>query len=60
MNTIDEINIKVNVDSEEVEEATDKINDLADALDRIVPNVTVKNNKAVYVTINNWNASSED
>lgn len=49
------IDLKISVDTEELERAKDIAEELAEQCVRIVPNVTIRNNKNVYVTINNWN-----
>lgn len=51
----DNMELKVSVDTEELEKARDIAEELADQCERIVPNITIRNNKNVYVTINNWN-----
>lgn len=52
MNTID---AKIAVDTQELEDATDLISEVGERLSSVVPNITIRNNNAVYVTINNFN-----
>lgn len=52
---IDTMEVGVSVDTEELERAKDIAEELAEQCTRIVPNITIRNNKNVYVTINNWN-----
>ena len=49
------VDLKISVDTEELERAKDIAEELAEQCERIVPNITIRNNKNVYVTINNWN-----
>ena len=50
------INVDVKVNKEEVE---DTITELKEAID-VRPNITVRNNKNVYVTINYFNESEKE
>ena len=52
--------VEVSVDTGELEKARDIAGELADECERIVPNITIRNNRNVYVTINNWNRADED
>lgn len=52
MNTI---NAKIAVDTQELEDATDLIEEVGERLNTVVPNITIRNNQNVYVTINNFN-----
>lgn len=53
------IDLKISVDTEELERAKDIAEELAEQCERIVPNITIRNNKNVYVTINNWNVTDK-
>ena len=50
-----EINTKITVDTQELEDARDLIEDVSAELRSVVPNITIRNNQNVYVTINNFN-----
>lgn len=50
------INVDVKVNKEEVE---DTITELKEAVD-VRPNITIRNNKNVYVTINYFNESEKE
>ena len=50
-----EINTKITVDTQELEDAKDLIEDVSAELRSVVPNITIRNNNNVYVTINNFN-----
>lgn len=56
----DEIKMKVSVDTEELEDAGDLITDLKQRINSTVPNVTIRNNQNVYVTINNYAITESD
>ena len=51
----EEINTKISVDTEELEDAADLIKEVGERLSSVIPNITIRNNKNVYVTINNFN-----
>jgi hypothetical protein len=55
-----EIKTKVTVDTQELEDATDLIEEVGERLDSVVPNITIRGNENVYVTINNFNATAEE
>lgn len=55
-----EINTKITVDTQELEDARDLIEDVSAELRSVVPNITIRNNQAVYVTINNFNATERE
>lgn len=55
MNEIKEIKAKITVDTQELEDATDLIDEVGERLNSVVPNITIRNNQNVYVTINNFN-----
>lgn len=46
---------KVTVDTQELEDAADLIEEVGERLSSVVPNITIRNNQNVYVTINNFN-----
>ena len=50
-----EINTKITVDTQELEDARDLIEDVSAELRSVVPNITIRNNQNVYVTVNNFN-----
>lgn len=52
---MNEIKAKITVDTQELEDATDLIEEVGDRLNNVVPNITIRNNQNVYVTINNFN-----
>lgn len=57
MNTIE---TKLKVDTQELEDAQDLISEVSGRLSSVVPNITIRNNSAVYVTINNFNATEKE
>ncbi len=50
-----EIKTKISVDTQELEDATDLIEEVGERLHSVVPNIVIRNNQNVYVTINNFN-----
>lgn len=54
-----EINTKISVDTEELEDAADLIEEVGERLSSVVPNITIRNNQNVYVTINNFNKAEK-
>ena len=52
---MNEIKAKIKVDTQELEDATDLIEEVGERLKSVVPNITIRNNQNVYVTINNFN-----
>ena len=52
---MNEIKTKVSVDTQELEDATDLIEEVGERLHSVVPNIIIRNNQNVYVTINNFN-----
>lgn len=50
------IDLKVNVDDEGLEDTVDMLREATDLL----PNITIRNNEQVYVTINNFNATAKE
>ena len=51
-----DINLKVNVDDEELEDTVDMLREVTDLL----PSITIRNNEQVYVTINNFNTTAKE
>ena len=52
---MNEIKAKIAVDTQELEDATDLIEEVGERLHSTVPNIVIRNNQNVYVTINNFN-----
>jgi hypothetical protein len=52
---MDEIKTKISVDTQELEDATDLIEEVGERIHSVVPNIVIRNNQNVYVTINNFN-----
>jgi len=52
---VDEIKTKISVDAQELEDATDLIEEVGERLHSVVPNIVIRNNQNVYVTVNNFN-----
>ena len=52
---MNEIKAKVTVDTKELEDATDLIEEVGERLNSVVPNIIIRNNQNVYVTVNNFN-----
>jgi len=50
-----EIKTKITVDTQELEDATDLVEEVRERLNSVVPNITIRNNQNVYVTVNNFN-----
>jgi len=50
-----EIKTKITVDTQELEDATDLIEEVRERLNSVVPNIVIRNNQNVYVTVNNFN-----
>ena len=50
-----EIKTKITVDTQELEDATDLIEEVGERLNSVVPNIIIRNNQNVYVTVNNFN-----
>ena len=57
---MNEIKAKITVDTQELEDATDLIEEVGERLNSVVPNITIRNNQNVYVTINNFNQPTDD
>jgi len=57
---MNEIETKISVDTEQLEDATDLIEEVSERLHSVVPNITIRNNQNVYVTINNFNQPTDD
>ncbi len=60
MKEINELKTKISVDTEELEDATDLISEVGERLTSVVPNITIRGNENVYVTINNFNATAKE
>ena len=54
------IETKITVDTQEHEDAAYLIDEVGARLSSVVPNITIRNNQAVYVTINNFNATEKE
>lgn len=54
-----EIKTKISVDTQELEDATDLIEEVGERLHSVVPNIVIRNNQNVYVTINNFNETEK-
>ena len=52
---MNEIKTKISVDTQELEDATDLIAEVGERLKSVVPNIVIRNNQNVYVTVNNFN-----
>lgn len=52
----EKINIDVEVNTEEIEKAKEK----AEELEEILPKIVIKNNQNVYLTINHFTEKTED
>lgn len=52
---MNEIKTKISVDAQELEDATDLIEEVGERLHSVVPNIVIRNNQNVYVTVNNFN-----
>ena len=52
---MNEIETKINVDTQELEDASNLIEEVGERLNSVVPNIVIRNNQNVYVTINNFN-----
>ena len=57
---MNEIKAKITVDTQELEDATDLIEEVGERLNSVVPNITIRNNNTVYVTINNFNETEKE
>ena len=57
---MNEIKAKVTVDTQELEDASDLIEEVGERLNSVVPNITIRGNENVYVTINNFNATAKE
>lgn len=54
-----EIKTKISVDTQELEDATDLIAEVGERLHSVVPNITIRNNQNVYVSIYNYNETEK-
>lgn len=57
---MNEIKSKITVDTQELEDAADLVEEVGERLTSVVPNITIRNNQNVYVTINNFNQPTDD
>ena len=57
---MNEIKAKISVDTQELEDATDLIEEVSERLNSVVPNITIRNNQNVYVSIYNYNATEKE
>lgn len=57
---MNEIKTKVSVDMGQLEEATDLIEEVSEKLHSVVPNITIRNNENVYVSIYNFNTTEKE
>lgn len=51
-----ELDFKINIDDEGLEDTVDILKEATDLL----PNITIRNNENVYVTINNFNTTAKE
>lgn len=56
---MNEIKAKVSVDTEELEDASNLIDEVSERLNSVVPNITIRNNQNVYVSIFNYNETEK-
>ena len=56
---MNEIKSKITVDTQELEDATDLIGEVSERLNSVVPNITIRNNQNVYVSIFNYNETEK-
>lgn len=56
---MNKIDTKITVDTQELEDAADLIAEVDERLHNVVPNITIRNNQNVYVTINNFNETEK-
>ena len=56
---MNEIKSKITVDTQELEDATDLIAEVGERLHSVVPNITIRNNQNVYVSIYNYNETEK-
>ena len=61
---IDDISVKLTADTEQFAEdmnvATDAVDMYADAVNRVVPNITLRGCTNIYMTINNFNETEKE
>lgn len=55
-NNKNQLDFKINIDDEGLEDTVDKLREVTD----LIPNITIRNNEQVYVTINNFNTPAKD
>lgn len=56
---MNEIKTKITADTQELEDASDLIEEVGERLNSVVPNITIRNNQNVYVTIYNFNETEK-
>lgn len=56
---MNEIETKISVDTEQLEDATELIEEVSERLHSVVPNITIRNNQNVYVSIFNYNETEK-
>ena len=56
---MNEIKAKISVDTQELEDATDLIEEVSERLHSVVPNITIRNNQNVSVSIYNYNETEK-
>ena len=56
---MNEIKAKISADTEQLEDATDLIEEVSERLHSVVPNITIRNNQNVYVSIFNYNETEK-
>lgn len=56
MTDTEKIKFDIDVDTEKIQDAADIIHECLNT----VPNITIRNNESVYVTINNFNQTADD
>ena len=56
MKTKDSIDLDINVNREQLDDTIEELRELKDTK----PNITIRNNQNVYVTINNFNESEKE
>ena len=60
MNNKQTVDVKMKVDTQELEDAGDLIAEVGERLNSTVPNITIRNNENVYVTIYNMNQTADE
>ena len=60
MNNKQTVDVKIKADTQELEDARDLIAEVGERLNSTVPNITIRNNENVYVTIYNMNQTADE